>query len=240
MTESTVGPLIATGRSADIFDIGLGRVLRRYRDGRPAEWASREAEVITHARAHGVPVPEVFDVAGPDIVMERVTGRTMLDVLAARPWLLWSHVGLLARLHEQVHAVPPLPWLRAPFGTVPDPVLVHLDLHPLNVILTAAGPMLIDWEGAAQGPPEADIAMTWVLMGFADIPGSRVQAAAGRLLQGLITRAFARAAGGIGTEWRAAALRAKLSDPHMNDAEAARMRRALGRLTGAAHQTAPG
>ena len=88
--------LIGTGRSADVYDAGNGRVLRRYRDGRPAAWVAREAEVMGHARAHGVPVPEVFEVSGTDIVMERASGPTMLDVLTHRPWLLWSHARVLA------------------------------------------------------------------------------------------------------------------------------------------------
>jgi hypothetical protein len=38
------GRLIGTGRSADVYDAGNGRVLRRYRDGRPAAWVAREAD----------------------------------------------------------------------------------------------------------------------------------------------------------------------------------------------------
>src|SRR4029077_10714860 len=59
---SAPGRLIGSGRCADVYDIGQGRVLRRYRDA--AATAGREAEVMTHARAHGVPVPEVFDASG--------------------------------------------------------------------------------------------------------------------------------------------------------------------------------
>ena len=95
-----------------MYDVGGGRVLRRYRDGRDPAAVDREAQVMAHARAHGVPVPEVFEVAGSDIVMERVTGPTMLDVLGRRPWTLRRQARLLARLHETVHQAPPLPGLR--------------------------------------------------------------------------------------------------------------------------------
>jgi len=40
---------------------------------------------MRHARAHGAPVPEVFDVAGADIVMARAAGPTMVDVLCCPP-----------------------------------------------------------------------------------------------------------------------------------------------------------
>src|ERR1700758_4060837 len=44
-----------------------------------------EAEVMARARAHGVPVPEVFAGAGGDIVRERAYGPTMLTELGRRP-----------------------------------------------------------------------------------------------------------------------------------------------------------
>lgn len=252
MTEQAAGKRIGTGRSADVFDIGGGRVLRSYRDGRPPEEVAREAEVMAHAREHGVPVPEVFEVSGMDIIMERVSGPTMLDAFARRPWLLWSHARLLARLHAQVHAVPPPPWLRGSFGIEPPPgpagtgappasadaALLHCDLHPQNVILTPGGPVLIDWEGAAQGPAAADIAMTWTIVAFSDIPGSRAEVLIGQAFQGLFTRAFMRAAavahgadpGLTSREWLLAGLENRLGDPHLHEAEITRLRRAQGRL----------
>ena len=64
---------------------------------------------MVHARAHGAPVPAVFDVAGSDIVMERVDGPTMLDALGRRPLGFRTQARLLARLHAAVHADPPPP-----------------------------------------------------------------------------------------------------------------------------------
>jgi tRNA A-37 threonylcarbamoyl transferase component Bud32 len=74
MAVEVPGILVGSGRNADVYDIGGGRVLRRYRDGRDARAVAREASVMVHARAFGVPVPEVFDVTGSDMVMERAVG----------------------------------------------------------------------------------------------------------------------------------------------------------------------
>ena len=113
----TIGPgpgrLIGRGRNADVYDAGNGRVLRRYRDGRPAPAVAREAEIMRHARAHGVTVPRVFEVSGSEIVMEGAAGPTMLEALARRPWTVRAQAALLARLHAAVHAVPALTWLSA-------------------------------------------------------------------------------------------------------------------------------
>jgi aminoglycoside phosphotransferase (APT) family kinase protein len=226
MAEATQGRLVGAGRSADVYDAGDGRVLRRYRDDRPPAWVAREAEVMTHARAHGVPVPEVFDVAGSDIVMERADGPTMLNVLGQRPWTVRAQARLLARLHATVHAVPPLDWLPAPFsdghGTQ---VLLHRDLHPQNVILTADGPRIIDWEGAARGPAAADVAMTWVVVGFSVPPGGRLAAVKVRTMQGLFRRSFLAAAGPVDRTLLAEAVRQRLADRHLLPPERARLER---------------
>jgi aminoglycoside phosphotransferase (APT) family kinase protein len=226
MTAATPGRLVGAGRSADVYEIGDGRVLRRYRDARPPGRVAREAEVMAHARAHGAPVPAVFDVAGSDIVMERVDGPTMLDVLGQRPWTLRAQARRLARLHAAVHAVPPLDWLPAPFSDgAGAPVLVHRDLHPQNVILTADGPRIIDWEGAARGPAAADVAMTWVVVGFSVAPGGRLTALKVRAMQGLFCRLFLAAAGPVDRGVLAEAVRLRLADRHLLPPERARLER---------------
>jgi Ser/Thr protein kinase RdoA (MazF antagonist) len=225
-----VGRLIGAGANADVYDLGDGRVLRRYRDGRAAAAVGREAEVMAHARAHGVPVPEVFDVSGADIVMARATGPTMLDALARRPWTVRAQAALLAGLHARVHAVPPLDWLRAPFrdadeadGGPAGEVLLHHDLHPQNVILTRDGARIIDWEGASRGPAVADVVMSWVIIAFAGIPGSRVQAAARQPVRALFAREFLRAAGPVDRRWLAVGVRRRLGDRNLQPAERVRL-----------------
>lgn len=233
MANSAPGSLIGRGRNADVFGIGGGRVLRRYRDGRAPIAVAREAEIMTHARAHGVPVPEVFDVSGYDIVMEHAVGPTMLDVLGKRPWTFRAQARLLARLHGVVHAVPALGWLPAPFGD--GSALLHGDLHAVNVILTAQGAVIIDWEGAASGPAPADIAMTWVIMAFSEIPGPRLRATAAGTVQALFARVFLRAAGLPDQSWLERAALYRLGDPNLLPSEKARLERLLrdGRFSGA-------
>jgi aminoglycoside phosphotransferase (APT) family kinase protein len=218
------GPRVGVGRSADVYDLGHGRVLRRYHDH--ARSAGTEAEIMSWAAAHGVPVPEVFDADGPDIVMEKVDGPTMLADLARRPWRLASHAAVLARLQGQVHAVPALDWLRAPFGA--GGALLHLDLHPENVLLSARGPVVIDWEGAGRGPAEADVALCWLVVATSEVPGSAWQRAVGRAGQRLFADIVVRRAGLlVDTAWRAEAARFRLLDPHLRPGEAARVRRVL-------------
>jgi len=161
-----VGSVIASGRDCHILDAGAGKVVRRARDGRSLE---REASVMRQARRNGFPAPEVFDADGPDILMERIDGPTMMQDAARRPWRVRSHARLLAELLRTLAGVRALGWLPAAEGCLGSGLL-HLDLHPLNVLLTGDGPRVIDWANASRGAPGADLANTWLTMAVAPMP----------------------------------------------------------------------
>jgi aminoglycoside phosphotransferase (APT) family kinase protein len=149
---------IASGRASEIFDLGDGRILRRFKDGGNAQ---REALVMEHAARHGYPVPRVIDVSDDALVLERIEGRTMLADVARRPWRLRGYAPVLAHLHKRLHEIP-APAGLPPIGT--GDRLVHLDLHPENVMLSPAGPVVIDWTNARRGEAALDVALTWVIL----------------------------------------------------------------------------
>lgn len=136
---------------------------------------------MEHARRHGFPVPAVHEAGGRDLVMERIDGPTMLADLARRPWRVRSHGRALAELHRRLHAIPAPDELRTPFGRGEH--LVHLDLHPDNVLMSARGPVVIDWSNASRGEAADDVALTWIIMSTSVVPGPlpfRVLAGAAR------------------------------------------------------------
>jgi hypothetical protein len=47
--------------------------------------------------------------------------------------------------------------------------VLHLDLHPGNVMLTSKGPVVIDWSNVRSGPAGADVAMTYLLMASSEV-----------------------------------------------------------------------
>jgi len=224
--SDTAPRLLARGRDADVFEHGPDAVIRRYRS--PGADASREAAVMEHLRLHGYPVPTVHYARGPELVMERVDGPTMLDDLARRPWRLWRHGRLLAELHERLHSIDPPPGLEAPFGEGGSGL--HLDLHPANVILTSAGPVVIDWTNVLRGDPAIDVAETWVLLATSTVPGdpvARATAAVGRgaFLRAFLTRVDRDAAVALLPE----VAQRRLADPHVLPAEAEALRKLAGR-----------
>lgn len=194
------GPLLASGRAADVFDLGDGTVLRRYRDRRHDP--GHEARVMTYIGERGVDVPRVLELSGDhdpatDIVMEKIDGITMLADLEQRPWMVVGHARRLARLQQEIGGIVAPDWMMSP-GWTPrsdgdaahvDRV-VHLDLHPLNVIMSRRGPIVIDWTNATGGPPGFDAAMSYVIMATYEVDNPR-----DRLAQQVMVSTFRRAAG---------------------------------------------
>lgn len=169
----TPGPLLASGRDADIFEYGPGLVLRRSRDGRSM---ASEARTMEYLGIQGYPVPAVEQISddGCDLVMERIQGLTMVEALGRAPWTVRHQGSVLADLHRRLHEVPSPDFLSpAPIGQ--GGRILHLDLHPLNVIIGRKGPVVIDWTGATRGDPAIDVCLAWVLMSAGEIPGGRAR-----------------------------------------------------------------
>ncbi len=147
--------LIASGRDCDVYALGPDRVLRRSRHGRDA---APEAELMTHLGAAGYPVPLVHDAHGPDLVMERLAGPTLLTAWVAGITDQDTVAATIADLHRRLHALP------ARTAAHPGDRILHLDLHPDNVMLSDRGPVVIDWANAAEGPPDRDVAITLLIL----------------------------------------------------------------------------
>jgi aminoglycoside phosphotransferase (APT) family kinase protein len=189
MSEQSPGPLLAAGRSADVYLLGTDRVVRRSRAPYAAGFdAQREAEIMNFVRERGFPVPRVYDADRTNMVMDRVVGASMLACIARRPWTLFSHAQALASLHDRLHAIAGPAWLPTPFGG--GDTVLHLDLHPDNVLVTNQGPTVIDWQNAARGPAGADLAKTWIILATASVPGGKTKAAMLRTARNLFLRSF--------------------------------------------------
>jgi aminoglycoside phosphotransferase (APT) family kinase protein len=223
---------IARGRATDVFAHGPHAVLRRYRDGEPCD-VGREAAAMRFLHERGYPVPAVHEAGEREMVLERIDGPTMLDDLSRRPWRISMHARTLATLHEQLHAIEAPDWLdahrRLPTVCEGDRVL-HLDLHPENVLMTPSGPVVIDWSNVSRGAPEADVALTWVIMATSDVPGgaaARLTAAVGRRA---FVDTFLRHAGrDVAEPLVPLVAAARLdADPHVLPEEAERLRALAG------------
>jgi aminoglycoside phosphotransferase (APT) family kinase protein len=216
------GPLLAAGREADIFEYAPGLVLRRSREGYSM---AHQATTMTYLRECGYPVPAIHEVSddGSEMVMERIDGPSMVDAISKAPWTVRRQARTLADLHSRLHELP------APDFLPPAPVgdgdrIVHMDLHPLNVLVSPSGPVVIDWANACRGDPVVDVGVAWVLMASGQIPGNKVKAALLGLGRALLANGFLsqfdRAE--VNRQLRAV-VSWKVTDAHMSDAEVAGM-----------------
>jgi aminoglycoside phosphotransferase (APT) family kinase protein len=221
--RASPGRLIGSGRAADVYELDGGRVLRRYRR---AFDAGPEARLMTYLHSAGFPVPQVFDADGTDMVMERIDGPDMLADSAARPWRTARNGATLAEMHDRLHAIPAPPELRQLPGG--GDRIVHLDLHPGNVMLTEAGPLVIDWSNASAGHPGQDVAIALLIMRTSDLDVVPlfIRPVAGFLRNVLVRRFEAVTAADPGP-FMADMARVRLRDPNVRPGEAVRLERVI-------------
>lgn len=186
------GPLIGTGRTAEVFAWGDDRVLKLFMDWCPHSWIESEEKLSRVVYESGLPVPAVDGVIEVDgrrgIIFERVEGGSMFDEMGSNQNGVLRYAEILAELHTTIHSreIPNIPSLRDMIernirhakmlseeertgalqvlnqmndGTI----LCHYDFHPMNVIMSPRGPVIIDWMSACQGNPHADIARTLLM-----------------------------------------------------------------------------
>ena len=127
----------------------------------------------------GYPVPAVYEAQGSDMVLERLDGPTMAQALAAGDIGIPAGAGILANLLQTLHELPTWPGA--------DQQIVHLDLHPENVMLTGRGPVVIDWCNATDGAADLDTALTAVILAQVATDGTHPwSAGADRLLDAFL------------------------------------------------------
>lgn len=187
------GQLIGQGRTAEIFAWGDGQVLKLLRDGFPDQVIEYEARIARIISATGLEAPAVGDLVEVEnrkgLIYQRVEGLSMLQILSAKPWQLFKLTGQFAALHAEMHQRqgPDLPGQKAQMtwaiqnapiltGTtqqrlftildqMPDETAVcHGDYHPGNILMSPAGPIIIDWNNAVSGDPLADVARTSLIL----------------------------------------------------------------------------
>jgi uncharacterized protein (TIGR02172 family) len=194
------GKLIGKGLTAQVYAWGDRRVLKLFESWRPAAKVAKEFAITRAVHAAGLPAPAAYELVEVEgrkgIVFERVDGRSMFEQVVARPWKLFTAARELAELHARLHAIKAptelstsreqvagwidaaaeLPAaekeeLRRCLATLPDgDALCHGDFHPANILLSARGPIIIDWSSATRGHPLGDVARTSHLFEVADLP----------------------------------------------------------------------
>ena len=187
-----IGPLIGSGRVAEVFSYGAN-VLKLYLSPGAKADALREAAAMALAEARGLPVPKALEVGTFDgrwgIVMTRAPGDTLAAYAEADPSRLTASIEEMVRLHLEMHAQREvrLPSLKARLAArialadelsparrdalvvglrdMPEgDSICHGDFHPFNIIGVPGAATIVDWLDATCGPPAADACRSYVLV----------------------------------------------------------------------------
>jgi Ser/Thr protein kinase RdoA (MazF antagonist) len=160
------------------------------------EWSGLshyEADVLDQVVAAGIAAPRAYERVSVDgragVVLERIDGPAVFDVLVAAPGEAAAWAERMCALHLSLHGVhlDGLPDLVGRLdnelslcGLEPSlvdelrgmlaaldtgqRVLCHWDFHPRNVLVGPDGTVVIDWLTVASGPAVADLARSLVLL----------------------------------------------------------------------------
>ncbi|MEO3946532.1 aminoglycoside phosphotransferase family protein [Gorillibacterium sp. CAU 1737] len=189
----TKGNRIGSGRTAEVWEWGEGKVLKQFKPGFDRgmiEWEYKMAKDVFEA---GVPSPQVYELLETDegmgIVFARVEGECLLDKLQKSPWVLKKAARTMAQLHARMHRSTAVglpeqrvnlagriqdsetvtgldlqPFLRYAEQLPVGQAICHGDFHPGNIMESNGEWMVLDWTTAETGHPGFDVARTLLLL----------------------------------------------------------------------------
>ena len=98
---------IAIGNTADIY-LCDGKLIKLFKDSPPGA-AEYEANKQRYARAQGLPIPQVFEVAGINgkqaIIMEYISGNTIGDMISSDMTKAEQYMSLSVDVQLKIHDV---------------------------------------------------------------------------------------------------------------------------------------
>lgn len=192
---------IAEGRTAEVFVWrDEAQVLKLFKAGCSRSTVDDEFRIARAAYEAGIAAPQPFERVEVEgrygIVYARVTGPTMLMQIQAQPDQAAQFGRQMAEVHfalNQKHTtqlVPQRARMRRLIGRVQtlseaekdavfrkldalpdDDAVCHGDFHPDNIVLTADGLRVIDWNNATYGNAAADVCWTLIVLEFGGLPG---------------------------------------------------------------------
>lgn len=193
---------IGEGRTADVFEHQEDEhtVIKLFKKDFSEEAIHREFQISQLAYSLGIRTPQPLEILQLGdrigITYRRVTGVSLLKMLAQRPLAIKNHAGNLASLHVRMHAhrvagqlVQQKEMLLLNIQAVTvlterekniiiehlkqlphdDARLCHGDFHPDNVMV-GENDWVIDWMNGTSGNPAGDVARTIILLSTGSLP----------------------------------------------------------------------
>jgi uncharacterized protein (TIGR02172 family) len=185
---------IAYGRTAEIYAWPDDQVLKLFYDWFELESIRYELRIAQAVHSSGLPVPSVGEIIRINdrngLTYQRMDGVPMWEIMSRKPWTIYYYARRMAELHVEMHASDiqaDIPTQRqrlidkicdaealpadlrskalSVLESMPDGSrLCHGDFHPLNIMVSGQGEIIIDWIDASLGNPLADLARTTIIL----------------------------------------------------------------------------
>lgn len=191
--------LIGQGRTADIFNYGVEKILKLYKPDISRDVINVEYLISQHVYKLGLQSPKPFDIINIEdktgIIFQKISGISMLKMLSNKPWIVSRESIRLAELHYSIHKLSVSEFPRMQKEILAENInqvaklttkekgkiinhlkdlpegnkLCHGDFHPDNVLIGDRD-WIIDWPTGMSGNPAGDIARTFLLLRLASLP----------------------------------------------------------------------
>lgn len=191
-----IGEIVGLGRTATVYRWGKHEVLKVFYDPQHAINEAKNAEVI---QSLGLPTPYYsgsIEYEGKQcLVYERIEGISMLQKIEQTAESISHNARLMARLQFMIHSVkvkyePNLKdFMRKQISQLNEITerekqivnknlssltegqeVCHYDFHPDNIMISAKGPVVIDWMNVLIGNRKADAARSSMMMESNELP----------------------------------------------------------------------
>jgi tRNA A-37 threonylcarbamoyl transferase component Bud32 len=195
----TIEQIIGVGSTAQVIVLNENTVAKQFFEHVSDSSIENEYARSNAVMECGLPVPVIFEKVELNgksaLLYERINGFPLTKKLSKQPWTVFNLINQMTNLQVLMHdkEISEFPQQKdimkqklnlANELTAEEKRLItgllsklpsgnsicHGDFHPDNILLTEAGPIIIDWADATQGNRFADLARTLIILQYGGLP----------------------------------------------------------------------
>ncbi|QOR35522.1 phosphotransferase [Clostridium sp. 'deep sea'] len=199
MNHKLLGELVGKGRCAEVYNYGLGRVIKLFNNDFDIKYIEQEFSINKIINDLNISAPKAYSIESVNqrmgIVYDKVDGTTLTSTIFDNSKSIHNYGELMAKLHLSIHSckAASLPDGLSRFknkilrqqllsdyvknelievaNTLPnEDTLCHSDFHFDNIMRNNEELIVIDWLGAYKGYPLLDVARSYLMLLSPSIP----------------------------------------------------------------------
>lgn len=108
MINISKAQVVGTGRTATIYRYDQNKIAKLYRPNFPKKAINEEFQIGLTLNYVSLDIPKTYKLVQLEksqaIVLDYILGPSMLQVLASKPWRVFSYSKQMAGLHFKIHS----------------------------------------------------------------------------------------------------------------------------------------